>query len=78
MELDKEITNEEIRKTIFSINKDKIPDQYGFNGRFFRECWHIIGNDITEAMHTFFFRSGKILQSLNSTYLALMPKPLSC
>jgi len=35
--------NEEIRKAIFSIPKDKSPGNYGFFGSFFKAAWQDIG-----------------------------------
>lgn len=58
---------------MFNINKDKSPGLDGFNGYFFRTCWNIVGQEITDAILEF-FDLGQLLKRMNATYLALIPK----
>jgi hypothetical protein len=52
---------------------DKAPGPDGFNGLFFKKCWHIIKEDIYQLCNDFF--SGSVnLQAINSSFITLIPK----
>jgi hypothetical protein len=52
---------------------DKAPGPDGFNGLFFKKCWHIIKEDVYQLCNDFF--SGNIsLQAINSSFITLIPK----
>jgi hypothetical protein len=52
---------------------DKAPGPDGFNGLFFKKCWHIIKEDIYQLCNDFF--SGLLnLQAINSSFITLIPK----
>lgn len=70
-EIGRDITRDEIKKSLFNINKDKSPGPNGFNGHFFRTSWNIVGQEITNAILEF-FELGQLLKSINATYLALI------
>ncbi|XP_074292957.1 uncharacterized protein LOC141619833 [Silene latifolia] len=66
-------TEEEIRKTVFSIPDDKSPGPDGYTSCFFKASWDIIKGDICLAVKDF-FEHGRLLKQLNSTTLVLIPK----
>ena len=68
-----EITHEEIKKAMFSIDDNKAPGPDGFSSLFFKAAWSIIGSDVVEAV-TSFFKSGRLLREINCTVIALVPK----
>ncbi|XP_010665604.1 uncharacterized protein LOC104882887 [Beta vulgaris subsp. vulgaris] len=66
MILNTEFTKEDVRRTIFSIPDEKAPRADGFNSKFFKHCWEIVGDDIDEASLDF-FKSCKLLKVMNAT-----------
>ena len=68
-----EITNEEIKKAMFSIDDYKASGPNGFSSLFFKAAWSIVGSDVIDAM-TSFFKSGSLLREINCTVIALVPK----
>ncbi|XP_074305592.1 uncharacterized protein LOC141640811 [Silene latifolia] len=66
-------TDEEIKKTIFSIPNEKAPGPNGYSSQFFKTSWDIVGGDVCAAVHEF-FRNGKLLKQLNATNVTLIPK----
>lgn len=48
---------EEVKQTVFSINKDGAPGLYGFGALFFQEYWDIVAADVVNVV-TQFFSSG--------------------
>jgi exonuclease III len=69
-------TKQEIDKVIKMIPADKAPGPDGFNGLFLKVCWEIIAPDFYQLCDDFW--EGNItLQSLNSSYITLIPKKLS-
>nr|XP_043639244.1 uncharacterized protein LOC122610314 [Erigeron canadensis] len=67
------VTDDEIRKAMFSMGDDKSPGPDGFIAAFFKAAWDIIGLHICRAIHDF-FRTGKILKEINHTVITLIPK----
>eukprot|EP00253_Pinus_taeda_P015907 PITA_15907 len=72
-ELSKPIIEEEIIKTIWSMDSDKAPGPDGFTIHFYKVCWDIIKNDLQKMVRGFMSKA-KVGGSTNSTYLALIPK----
>ena len=59
---------------MLSFHLDKALGLDGFNAHFFfRVCWGIIKHDVCKVVSNF-FRSGKLLKHVNSTFLELIPK----
>ena len=60
-DLERDVSTEEIQAVVFGIHPDKAPGPDGFNGHFFRKAWHIIGDDVVQAISSF-FSSGQLLK----------------
>ncbi|GKB98576.1 hypothetical protein Tco_0984713 [Tanacetum coccineum] len=72
----KPVTNNEIKKAMFSITNNKAPSFDGFDGfsaKFFKAAWHIVGFDVCSVVKEFFF-SRKLLGELNATIISPIPK----
>ena len=64
---------EEIRNALWSIPDTKSPGLDGYNSKFYKVAWSVIGDDVVEAVQQF-FRNGKLLQAWNTTIVHLIPK----
>ncbi|CAN1279753.1 Uncharacterized mitochondrial protein AtMg00310 [Linum perenne] len=73
MDLMVEVSDEDIRLSVFSIGPTQAPGPDGFTGLFFQRYWHIIADDVCCAVKDF-FRRGHMLRTLNHTWLTLIPK----
>ena len=71
--LNGEISHEEVKMAMFSIDDNKAPGPDGFSARFFKATWSIIGSDVIDAVISF-FKSGSMLREINCTIIALVPK----
>ena len=71
--LARDITDVEIRNTMFSLAKGKAPGPDGFNVDFFTSSWDTVGPSVILAIKDF-FREGSLLKEVNSTILTLVPK----
>lgn len=71
--LNADCTNEEVKVALFSMNSTKAPSIDGFNAYFFKKSWHIIGEEVTEAIKQF-FTTGYLPRELNVALLTLLPK----
>ncbi|WOL11121.1 hypothetical protein Cni_G19882 [Canna indica] len=67
------VSEDEVKKVAFSIKGDSARGEDGFIGIFFQSFWPLIGADIVGAISDF-FRSRRLLKSINNTLLALIPK----
>lgn len=68
-----EVTKEEIYSVLLDIHDDKAPSNDGFSSFFFKVAWHVVGNDFTKAVQSF-FHLGKLLKEVNVTRITLVPK----
>ena len=66
-------TKEEMDRTDKEMPIDKAPGPDGFNGLFFKKCWHIICSDFYQLVADFHAGIAK-LENMNSSYITLMPK----
>ena len=71
--LNKPITLEEVRLSVFSMNPDKSPGPDGFQAFFFQKCWDIVGEDLWKAIEGS-RKGGALLAEINHTFLTLIPK----
>ncbi|KAL2475523.1 Uncharacterized protein Adt_36259 [Abeliophyllum distichum] len=66
-------TAEEIKGTVFSLNKDSAAGPDGFSALFYQHCWDIIQHNLCEAIVDFF--DGKIIPTgIAATSIILIPK----
>ena len=65
---------EEVRKAVFDLPRDKAPGPDGFFGAFFKECWEIIKDDIMIAVNHFSSLHTSNLHWINSANIALILK----
>ncbi|GKA30033.1 RNA-directed DNA polymerase, eukaryota [Tanacetum coccineum] len=73
MDLEREVTKEELKKAVWDCGTDKSPGPDGFTFGFFRRFWSTIEDDVFEAVK-YFFNSGVIPKGCNSTFIVLIPK----
>jgi len=52
--LAQDVTREEIKHPMFSLKNKKAPGLDGFNAGFFKRMWHIVGEDVINAVSSFF------------------------
>lgn len=71
--LRRKISLEEVEEAVRSMPNDKAPGPDGFTINFFKACWHFIKQEVWEVVEDS-RQSKTILKSLNSTFIALIPK----
>jgi len=71
--LTKEVTEEEVKRALFSLNPGKAPGSDGMMALFYQRFWDIIKGDLTNLVKNF-FRSGIFDGKLNETNICLIPK----
>lgn len=69
----KGISEEEIKKVIWSFNNNKSPRPDDFSMAFFKDCWEIVKEDILKIVEDF-HSSGFLELGSNATYIYLIPK----
>nr|GEU53712.1 hypothetical protein [Tanacetum cinerariifolium] len=67
------VINKEIKTAVFDIRDDRVPGPDGITFAFFKKSWDIVGNDVCNASHEFFYND-QLLKEINHTFLALIPK----
>ncbi|KAK2378521.1 hypothetical protein QL285_066416 [Trifolium repens] len=72
-DLTKQVTKEEVLRALNQMHPFKSPGPDGFQGVFFRQYWHIIGDDIYTLINQA-FNTGSFDSSLAETLLVLIPK----
>ncbi|GKB77117.1 RNA-directed DNA polymerase, eukaryota [Tanacetum coccineum] len=73
VDLEMEVSKEEIKRTVWDCGVDKSPGPDGFTFGFYRRFWKVIENDVFEAVK-YFFTYGDIPKGCNSSFIALIPK----
>jgi hypothetical protein len=73
--LEKEITADEIKDTLFNMKTNKAPGPDGFPMEFFKSAWSVVGQDFIAAIKDFFV-SSKLLTEVNATILTLVQREL--
>ncbi|KAL2247824.1 UNVERIFIED_CONTAM: hypothetical protein Sindi_2634700 [Sesamum indicum] len=66
-------TDEEIRDTVFSIDKDSVAGPNGFSSALYQACWDFIAIDIFEVVKDFFYGT-PMPRSFTATTIVLVPK----
>ena len=67
------VTDNEITKIVKGLNDNKAPGIDGFNSKFFKASWSIIGKKVTHAVKDF-FKTGKMLKAISNSLVTLIPK----
>ncbi|CAN1132905.1 LINE-1 retrotransposable element ORF2 protein [Linum perenne] len=70
------VTAAEIRSALFSLGADRSPGPDGFTVHFYRNSWDLIGQEVTEAIQSFYDRCELPFQ-VNATSITLIPKVLN-
>nr|GEU52957.1 RNA-directed DNA polymerase, eukaryota [Tanacetum cinerariifolium] len=73
IDLESNVTIEEIKRAVWDCGIDKSPGPNGFIFGFYRRYWDIIKKDVADAV-SFFFISGNFPKGGNSSFIALIPK----
>ena len=71
--LDLTFSDDEIKNALWSIPNEKASGLDGFNSKFYKAFWSIVGNDVISAIKLFFL-TGKMLKSWNTNTITLIPK----
>lgn len=67
------VSRKEIEDVILTAENDKASRVHRFNAYLFKFCWHVINEDITEAIQNF-FSGDKLLKEINITSITLITK----
>nr|GEY83628.1 putative reverse transcriptase domain, reverse transcriptase zinc-binding domain protein [Tanacetum cinerariifolium] len=67
------VSDREVKEALFSMGDDKSPGPDGYTAAFFKEAWTIVGDKVSNAIREF-FTNVKLLNELNHTIIALIPK----
>ena len=73
LELERDFSKEEVVKVLHEMKGDKAPGPDGFTMAFFQKCWSVVEIDVM-AFFDRFHRSFEFEQSLNASFLSLIPK----
>lgn len=66
-------TADEIKHVVFGMNPDSAPGPDGFGGKFYQRMWHIVGEDVANAVRSFFIH-GEFPSGFNASFVTLIPK----
>ncbi|GJS39467.1 RNA-directed DNA polymerase, eukaryota [Tanacetum coccineum] len=75
LDLEAEVSNEEIKKAVWDCGIDKSSGPDGFTFGFYRRFWGLIEQEVVAAVK-YFFQYGRIPKGCNSSFIALIPKIL--
>ncbi|GJS45462.1 RNA-directed DNA polymerase, eukaryota, reverse transcriptase zinc-binding domain protein [Tanacetum coccineum] len=73
LDLEAEVSNEEIKKAVWDCGVDKSPGPDGFTFDFYKRFWSLIEKDVLAAVK-YFFHYSRIPKGCNSSFIALIPK----
>nr|GEW17708.1 RNA-directed DNA polymerase, eukaryota [Tanacetum cinerariifolium] len=73
VELESDVSNEEIKRAVWDFEIDKSPSPDGYTFGFYRRFWNLIEIDVYDAVK-YFFTYRVISKGCNSSFIALIPK----
>jgi hypothetical protein len=71
--LTREFTAPEVELALKQMAPTKAPGPDGMPPVFYQKYWHVVGSDVTKAVLSC-LNSGRILNSINHTFITLIPK----
>jgi hypothetical protein len=71
--LEEPFEERKVWEVIKGMDRDKAPCPDEFSVAFFQDCWGVIKGDLM-AVFTEFHDRGEFVKSINSTFIALIPK----
>jgi hypothetical protein len=71
--LEEPFEEREVWEVIKGMYSDKAPSPDGFSTAFFQDCWGMVKGNFM-AVFSEFYDQGKFVKSINSTFIALIPK----
>lgn len=69
------VTKKEVKQATWAIHGDKAPRPDGYGSYFYKDCWHIADDEVTNVVVDF-FQCWRLLNEVNSTTITLIPKTL--
>ena len=73
-DLDEPFTTQEIERVIKEMPTEKAAGSDGFIGIFYKKCWNIIKEDVTQVIMSFFGNLTSKLHLINTAHIVLLPK----
>ncbi|GJS69804.1 RNA-directed DNA polymerase, eukaryota, reverse transcriptase zinc-binding domain protein [Tanacetum coccineum] len=73
MDLERNVSKEEIKWAVWDCGSDKSPGPDGFTFGFYRRHWDTIKNDVVDTV-SYFFNVGMFPKGGNASFIALIPK----
>ena len=71
--LERSFEEVEVLEALKDLNGNKAPGLDGFSIAFFQSCWDVVKANVMGTFHSF-HEAGLFEQSLNATFIALIPK----
>ncbi|GJV59409.1 RNA-directed DNA polymerase, eukaryota [Tanacetum coccineum] len=73
IDLESDVTHDEIKRAVWDCGIDKSPGPDGFTFGFYRRYWSFLEKDVVQAVN-YFFQHGVFPKGGNSSFIALIPK----
>ncbi|GKA96727.1 RNA-directed DNA polymerase, eukaryota [Tanacetum coccineum] len=74
-ELERDVTNEQIKKVVWDCGSNKSPGPNGFTFKFLKKYWSIVSGNVINAVKEF-FTSSTFPVGCNPSFISLIPKVL--
>ena len=71
--LSRPYSNEEVKAALFQMGSTKALEPDGMNALFYQKFWHIVDNEVTDAVLDF-LHTGHTVPDINYTHIVLIPK----